>query len=109
MMAIVGMDTVVYGVEDLEKARAFCADWGLKKINSAKQGTTYETLQGTQVVVKQANAKGLPAAAQPGSTVREVIWGVKTKLDLANVARELSKDREVREDKNGVIHAPGSK
>lgn len=103
-MAIIGMDTVVYGVDDLDKARTFFADWGLKKVGSTKQGATFETLQGTRVVVKPAAAKTLPPTAQPGSTVREVIWGVKTRRDLAAIARELAGDRDVTEDKDGVVH-----
>ena len=104
-MTIIGMDTVVYGVEDLAKAREFFGDWGLKKLSGSKLGTNYETLQGTRVVVKQASAKGLAPTDRKGSTVREVIWGVKTKRDLAAIARELAKDRDVTEDKDGVIHS----
>lgn len=57
MMAIIGMDTVVYGVEDMDKARGFLADWGLKKVRGGKTSARFETMQGTQVVVKPASAK----------------------------------------------------
>ena len=37
--------------------------------------------------------------------MREITWGVKTKRDLTAIANELSKDRDVVEDKDGTIRA----
>jgi catechol 2,3-dioxygenase-like lactoylglutathione lyase family enzyme len=104
-MAIIGIDTVVYGVEDLDTGVRFFTDWGLKKVRGAKGAVVFETRQGTQVVLRPHDDPDLPPAPDPGSSAREVIWGVKSKRDLDAIERELAKDRPVRRDRAGVIHA----
>ncbi len=45
-MAIEGIDAVVYGVNDMEKARRYFADWGLAKAKSGngEYGTRFHEL-----------------------------------------------------------------
>jgi catechol-2,3-dioxygenase len=47
----------------------------------------------------------LPRGIGRGSTVREITWGVTSKRDLTAIANELSRDRDVVEDRDGTIHA----
>ena len=102
---IIGLERVTYGVEDMAKALAFFDDFGLKRKSSDGTTTLYEAMNGTKVVVKPANANDLPEAIQPGSTVREIVWGVEKKEDLDKFAKELAKDRAVTRDRDGTVHA----
>jgi hypothetical protein len=87
----------------MPRALRFFDDFGLKRVSSDGVTTVYEALDGTRIVAKPTNANDLPEAIQPGSTVREIIWGVRTKQDLEKFAKELAKDRPVTRDKDGTI------
>ena len=104
-MTLVGIDCVTYGVTDMKVGRRFFEDWGLKKVSGAKAKATYRTLDGSEIILRPANAKGLPPGIEDGSTVREVIWGVSAKRDLAAIAKELGKDRAVEVEKNGTVRS----
>lgn len=102
---LTGIDAVVYGVTNMEKGRTFFSDWGLARKSATKTRTVYRTDDGAEVVLKPRTAKDLPASIEGGPTVREMVWGVKSKKDLAGIRAELSKDREVTEDKDGTLHS----
>jgi catechol 2,3-dioxygenase-like lactoylglutathione lyase family enzyme len=102
-MTIIGLDSVVYGVEDMAAGCRFFADWGLARTRSNRRETVFETAQGTQVVLRPANAAGLPAAVGKGSTAREIVWGVKTRRDLDAIEKALAGDGGVRRDDDGAV------
>lgn len=102
---ITGVDAVVYGVTDMAEAVRFLDDWGLKRTGRAKAAATYACMDGSEIIAMPADAASLPAPIEPGSTVREVVWGVKSKRDLEALGDGLAKDRPVREDADGTIHA----
>lgn len=104
-MTVKGIDTVVFSAPDMAEARKFYADWGLKQVKAGKTGAVFETAVGSQIVVKPATAKDLPEPAVPGLHFRELIFGVSSQAHLNKLAKELSKDQEIRVDKDGTIHA----
>ncbi len=104
-MRLNGLDAVTLGVEDLEAARSFYRNFGLADGAQGGAHADFETLDGSEILVRGANDAGLPSAVRGGSTVREMVWGVESKDDLAAIAAELSKDRQVYEDAEGVLHS----
>ena len=104
-MTIIGIDTVVYGVQDMAKGRKFFADWGLTRVKSGKSESIFATGEGTRVVLRPLGAKGLPPAPGTGPSAREVIWGVKSKRELDRLTKDLACDREVTTDRDGTVHA----
>jgi catechol 2,3-dioxygenase-like lactoylglutathione lyase family enzyme len=84
-MAILGIDAITYGVENLDEAKRFFSDWGLKP-----SGATFETLDGGTVELKPITDPSLPKAMEPGSTLREVVWGVENEQDVQRLAERLS-------------------
>ncbi|HUK59233.1 MAG TPA: VOC family protein [Stellaceae bacterium] len=103
-MGIVGVDSAVFGVEDVEAARRFCRDYGLVEVEHGAAGATFEALDGTNVVLRRAEDTSLPTAPVKGSTGRETVWGVSDKDALDKIGAELTKDRQVRRDAAGVLH-----
>lgn len=103
-MAIIGLDTVVFTAPDMAQARAFFTDWGLRKVSSGKSGAVFETEIGSRVIVRPKGAKNVPPAAAEGMNFREMIWGVASRRELNAIAKEIAKDREVTEDRDGTIH-----
>lgn len=104
-MAIVGIDAVTYGVSNLKKSQKFYEDFGLAKRSASVSKVVLAAQDGSQIILKKQGDKSLPKPFQPGSGVREVTWGVSAKADLARIKRELSKDRDVIEDKDGTLHS----
>jgi catechol 2,3-dioxygenase-like lactoylglutathione lyase family enzyme len=104
-MDFVGIDSVVFGAPDLKLARKLFTDWGLKKIADSAAGVVFETGGGGQVVVRPERAKSLRPRLDGGSQFRELVFGVATRGQLAAVAAELRRDREVGIDEDGTLHA----
>jgi catechol 2,3-dioxygenase-like lactoylglutathione lyase family enzyme len=71
-MSITGIDSITYGVEDVELCRRFFADWGLRERGAGN----FETLNGCEVKIRHKDDPALPPAMEAGSTLREVVWGL---------------------------------
>ena len=100
-MNIVGLDALVYGVDDVDAAIRYHEDWGLERLESASAGADFALADGTTVHVRRADEDALPPARidwerLTKSTVREVVWGVDTPATPEAIATELSNDRDVR-------------
>jgi catechol 2,3-dioxygenase-like lactoylglutathione lyase family enzyme len=110
-MAIYGVEQLIYGVEDLEKASRFQDDWGMQRVASGVHGTDFRLLNDTTVHLREAADDSLPPATirwlphLMRSTLREAIWGVDTAAALDAIGAELSRDREVKTDSSGVLHS----
>jgi len=85
-MSIEGIDRITYGVEDIAACRKFFLDWGLKLMREDTDGLDFESLNGCELLVRKTDDPSLPPAVEPGSTLREVIWGVTGGADLAALA-----------------------
>jgi catechol 2,3-dioxygenase-like lactoylglutathione lyase family enzyme len=103
-MDILGVDNAIFGVEDLDAARRFCRDYGFTEIEHGTAGASFEALDGTGVTLRLATDSSLPTAPVGGSTGRETVWGVRDKATLEKIGAELSSDRQVRRDTEGVLH-----
>ncbi|MEL7939372.1 VOC family protein [Pseudomonas delhiensis] len=89
-MSVLGIDEITYGVEDLPRCRRFFEDWGLALVGEQPDEVVFETLNGCRVVLADLDKPGLPPAIEPGSTVREVVWGVESADDLARYAGRIA-------------------
>jgi hypothetical protein len=109
-MTILGAEQLIYGVEDLEKSDRFHDDWGMERIASGRHGSDFRLLNDTTVHLRAASDASLPPATirwlphLMGSTLREAIWGVDSAESLDAIGAELTRDREVRRDADGVLH-----
>ena len=97
MPGIEGIDRVTYGVEDLAACQRFFLDWGLKLVREHAAGLDFESLNGCELLVRKSDDPSLPPAVEPGSTLREVIWGVRGEAGL-----EALRTRGLRE-RDGVL------
>ena len=104
-MDIVGVESVIYGAEDVVAATKFHEDWGLELVGKWEDGANFKLPDNTTVQIRRINDPDLPPPSVPGSTAREVIWGVKTKKSLKAIGDELSSDRDVTTDDEGGLHS----
>lgn len=88
-MEFTGIDKLIFGVEDMETSRRFCEDWGLRALESDPAGPRFETLDGGEVELRPADDPDLPPAFEPGSTLRQVVWGVADENALRAVESAL--------------------
>lgn len=102
-MAITGIDAVTYGVTNMDKCRRFLADWGLKRLRASETAAAYETLDGSQVIIKPRADKSLPKAICRGATAREVIWGVSSRAELNRLRRSLAANGVEFTEKAGTL------
>lgn len=86
-MSIIGIEKLYFGVEDLARSREFITHFGLKP--DRIQQDTFITKNGAQIAIKHLNDVTLPPAFESGSTLREVVWGVKDQAALAAIGAKI--------------------
>jgi len=104
-MNIVGLDSLIFGVDDVGAATTFLLDYGIREIERATSGASLEGLDGTSITVRSASDAGLPPANAPTPSLRETVYGVSDKAALEKIGAELSKDRDVKPTSSGVLRA----
>lgn len=103
-MAIVGVETVVFGVDDLERCRTFFDDLGLAQFQSSDEYVDYQLPEGSHVVLRRSNDPSLPPAFAKGPGVRLVVWGVDSQASLDKIEADLKTDRDVFKDASGRFY-----
>ena len=103
-MNVIGVEQLIYGSEDVAAATKYFEDWGLTLDAQSDRSADFSLPDQTTIHIRAIDAPALPPAVVPGSTVRECIWGVKDAASLKSIGEELSRDREVTEDADGVLH-----
>jgi len=103
-MALLGIETLLYGVDDLDVAARFYDDFGLEAVERDARGVRYRLPEGSSFVLRKSDDPDLPPAFLKGQGPREIVWGVDTQASLDAIAAELARDREVRTDPDGTLH-----
>ena len=103
-MAILGIESVVYGVEDMALCNRFWDDYGMVRVAGPDEGSVWEVASGSRLIMRPIDDPALPAAYFPGSGVRETILGVDTAENLEALVARIGVDREVRRDTDGTAH-----
>jgi catechol 2,3-dioxygenase-like lactoylglutathione lyase family enzyme len=100
-MNIIGLDALVFAVDDLAGCAQYLRDYGLNDAG----GGRFEALDGTAIVIVDEKNPSLPAPPAPGVRLRCTVMGVRSPADLAAIAAELGRDREVQERPDGSIES----
>jgi catechol 2,3-dioxygenase-like lactoylglutathione lyase family enzyme len=103
-MAILGIEAVIYGVDDLDLNFNFWRDYGLNPIKDGADEKVLECQNGARMVLHRYGDPGLPTAYNHQKSVHETIWGVDTDAAFDTLVAGLRSDREVRIDPEGVAH-----
>jgi catechol 2,3-dioxygenase-like lactoylglutathione lyase family enzyme len=82
-MAIIGIERLVYGVNDVEESSRFFGDFGLRELDAGREGREFDLVNGARVVVLPLGHAALPTGSGiVGQGVQEVIWGVDSQTAL---------------------------
>jgi catechol 2,3-dioxygenase-like lactoylglutathione lyase family enzyme len=101
---ILGIERLVFGVDDLQKCSRFWEDFGLSRIEQGAGGSSFETQTGSRVCVRRRDDCGVHEWFA-GNGAKLVVWGVDTSESLERLADGLSRDREVRRERDGIVYA----
>lgn len=102
-MAILGIESAIYGVDDIEQCSRFFADFGLSLVSKAADEVVYEVATGSKVVLRKRGDPRLPATYAHSVGVHETIWGVDSQASLDRLAADLGRDRKLSKDADGTI------
>jgi catechol 2,3-dioxygenase-like lactoylglutathione lyase family enzyme len=103
-MAIIGIESLIYGVDDVDTCTRFFDDFGLPLLARSATHSTFQLEEGSKVVLRQIDDPALPISELVGTGVREVVWGVDSQESLAQLVADLERDRSVRRDVDGTCH-----
>jgi catechol 2,3-dioxygenase-like lactoylglutathione lyase family enzyme len=95
-MNILGLDALVFGVDDVGGCTQYLADYGLRPVGAGPAGGRFEALDGTSILIRHKDDPSLPASLGTASMLRKTLYGVRDEATLASIAAELGKDRAVR-------------
>lgn len=104
-MTILRIESLAYGVEDVEAGIRYFEDWGVPLVVRGTRGADFRLPSGQAILIRQAADKSLPATTEPGSTLREIVWGVDSARSLKAIGAGLARDREVAAGADGTLHA----
>jgi catechol 2,3-dioxygenase-like lactoylglutathione lyase family enzyme len=102
---ITGVESILYGCRDIATAQRFFTDLGFAVDERSTDQTSFRLPDNSTVILRSVDDLSLPAAPVEGDTAREVIWGVDNASTLASISTELSRDRDVAESGDGVLHS----
>ncbi len=103
-MALLGIESLIYGVDDLEASLKFYDDFGLERAEQDGGGAVYRLPEGSSLLIRAKDDPRLPPPFLAGQGPREIIWGVDSAETLEQVAAELGRDRSVHRDADGTVH-----
>ena len=103
-MAIIGIETVRYCVDDVALCTRFFDDFGLSLQDSSSEKSTFLLPNNAKVELRSLAQASVAGSRVVGPGVHEVVWGVDTADALARLVAGLAEDREVRTDEGGTAH-----
>ncbi len=101
-MAILGVESVVFGVDDLEACTRFWNDFGLPAVSRDAQTAIFQVASGSRVIVMSGEDPRLPPRNYPGSGIRMTVWGVDTQDALERLVEGLEPAVAVRREPDGA-------
>lgn len=102
-MSILGVESIVFGVKEMDAATAFLDAFGLDARDDTDGCVRYRLEEGSSIVLMPEGDPRLPAPSWDNDGPREIVWGVDTAEALAAIRAALS-DQEVRVDADGSLH-----
>jgi catechol 2,3-dioxygenase-like lactoylglutathione lyase family enzyme len=71
-MAILGIESLIYSVGDVEKSGRFFEDFGLRRAATAGRVERFDLPEGSHVLIRHRDDAALPQSSLVGDGVREV-------------------------------------
>ena len=102
MAGINGVETVIYGVEDLDLCVRYFSDFGLPLAEHTNDEALFELEEGSSVIIRPLAGAAVPGQKLVGYGVQQVIWGVPDRKVFDRVVTKLGKVTEIAIDADGT-------
>lgn len=103
-MAINGIATLVYGVDNFAASVRFFTDFGLPLLKASDELVRFRLAEGSEVHIRKIDDPWFQRSSQVGIGVQECLWGVDTQESFDDLLDDLRRDHEVRLDADGSAH-----
>ena len=103
-MPILGLETAIYGVDDLPLCTRYFTEFGLPLRHAYDSESHFRLEEGSNVILRKRDDPSLPKSFFEGPGLREAIWGVDSERSLEELVRGLQQVCEVRRDPDGTAH-----
>lgn len=103
-MSILGVESVIFGVEDLKQHQQFWTDFGLTLESASKDEAIFRVASGSRVILYKHGDSRLPSPDPfPGDGLKETIWGVLDEESLERYAASLATEVSVTRSEDGTV------
>ena len=75
-MAIIGIESILYGVNDVAESTRYFIDFGLPLLERSDTHAHFRLDEGSNVLIRHVDDPLVPKSALVGIGVQEIIWGV---------------------------------
>jgi catechol 2,3-dioxygenase-like lactoylglutathione lyase family enzyme len=103
-MSLLGVESLIYGVDDLAICTRFYADFGLEALAKDAASTHFRLPEGSHVRLYARGDPRLPAPFLTEAGPAEIVWGVDSQRSLDTLVADLRRDRSVQLDDAGTAH-----
>src|SRR6187402_1166506 len=86
IMNIIGPDTLVFGVDDMDACTQFLIDYGLRQVDTGTTSRCFEALDGTSVEIRRKDDPSLPPPLGTASVLRQTVYGVADEATLERIS-----------------------
>lgn len=104
MSGINGIETIIYGVDDVAESTRYFVDFGLPLVSGGKDETLFELEEGSSVIIRPLDQAVTPGQALVGLGVQKVIWGVPDQKHFDRAVAKLRMVTDVSVDESGTAH-----
>ena len=105
-MALLGIESVVYGVDDIDLCTRFFEDFGLTAGRRDATGADFALQEGSRVLLRRQDDPALPAPyGERRDGVRELGWGADSAATIDAIERKLARDRAVARAADGTLRS----
>lgn len=102
MSGINGVETVIYGVEDLELCVRYFVDFGLPLVEQNDREALFELEEGSSVIIRRLEDATVEGQRLVGFGVQQVIWGVPNRKYYDRLVAKLRRVTDVTIDADGT-------
>jgi catechol 2,3-dioxygenase-like lactoylglutathione lyase family enzyme len=102
MGGINGVESVIYGVEDLDLCVRYFVDFGLPLIAREGQSALFELEEGSSVIIRPLAESSVEGQKLVGYGVQQVIWGVPDRKHFDRLLARLQRATRVTVDNDGT-------
>lgn len=103
-MSILGLESVVFGVADLDEHARFWTDFGLAPEHADADEAVFRVASGSRLILYKHGDPRLPSPDPfPGDGLKETVWGVEDQTALDRIAASLAREVAVTTADDGTV------